>query len=86
MRIDNGLCVSLADYRLSNGTETCHRNREFPCLLSILLSGHFHFQIPEEKKQTVTAGDFCFFHCQFEQLSFSLPDEIFCSLSILLPP
>ncbi len=83
--IHNGLYVEIADFRLKHRMEA-RENMQPPFHLSLLLSGHFEFQIPEGTKQSVGPGDIWFVHAPLEQeLSIKLPDENISTVSIGLP-
>ncbi len=86
LRMHNGLCVAFSDYRLNHRLETCHTNMQTPFQLYIRLSGRFDYQLPNQAKEQIAAGEIWCIHGSFEQVAFSqFPDKEIRAVSICLP-
>ncbi len=87
LRIHNGLYMEMADYRLNQQLETCHRDIENLFHLTLLLSGDVDFFFPEKTKYSFASGDIWIFHGPFEQtVCNQYPEKNIRGISFGLPP
>ncbi len=86
IRIDNGLCIGLSDYRLENMLELNYSHLKVPFHFNMCLSGTFDLQFGSKPSQTVLPGDIWCGRSLYENFSCTLPkNQEHIGLSLALP-
>ncbi len=86
LRIDNGLCIGLSDYRLENMLKLNYSHLNVPFHFNMCLSGTFGVQFGSKQSQAVLPGDIWCGRSVYENFSFTLPqNQEHIGLSLALP-